>query len=72
MALSLAMRLSFQDLPFTSLHLGGHTIIMRWTRYIWFGRYPTKTPQVLICFEGCGLPRYSWSLQLIEAANETG
>ena len=72
MALSLATRLSFQDLPFTSSHLGGHTIVMRWTQYIWFGRYPTETPQVLIRFEGCRLPGYSQPLQLIEAANETG
>ena len=71
MALSLAMRLSFQDLPFASLCLGGHTIIVRWTRYIWFGRCPAKAPQVLVCFEGCGLLGYSWPLQLIEAANET-
>ena len=72
MALSLATRLIFQDLPFASSYLGGHLIIMRWTQYIWLRRCPAVTPQALIRLEGCGLPGYFWLLELTNVANEAG
>ena len=68
MALSLAMMLIFQDLPFASWHLGGHTIIVRWTWYIWLRKCPAVTPQALIHLEGCRLSGYFWLLELMNAA----
>ena len=72
MPLSLAMELPSLDLPFTSLHIGGHTIIVRWTRYIWLRRYPAVTPQALIHLEGCGPLGYFWLLELMNVINEAG
>ena len=60
------------SLPFVGWSFGSLPLIMRWTRYIWLGRHPARTPQVPVSLEGCRLSRYWWPLKLTDVANESG
>ena len=68
----MARRLILLSLPLASWSLGGLPLVVRWTGYIWLRRCPTRTPQVPIRLEGCGLSRYFQPLKLTDVANEVG
>ena len=68
----MARRLILLCLPFTTWSLGGLPLVVRWTGYIRLRRHPTRTPQVPIHLEGCGLSRYFRPLKLTDVANEAG
>ena len=57
-------------LPLASRSLASLPLIVRCTGYIWLRRRPTRTPQVPIRLEECGLSRYFWPLKLTNVANE--